>query len=534
MQVLYVATFEVRPGLDADASTDCALVALELLGEWIGGLTDPPVSVAELREPGSVNLSPANDNPSRTASWDFVGDQRIWATRVERRDVRADGSVFVTRVTLGTGPSGSSMRVSMAFEVPSGGLTPTQPPAPRQPHLIRSVVKDPRLEIRVDSQVQDGTYLQVRANDEVRVLAAALAESGRLPILLLHTRTLEAIQAAKYVASGLVGLVRVVTLDYKSTRLLNQILPQCDVPYAGGLLVWADVEAPASLVTSGVLNGGDPERLRAELMSRIAPLSVLTRGTDNLFRQARAAERAAQVRAASTRAAEAAHSGDSAEQLKALRAELAATKSQNDDLYEEWSAADQLAMQRASEVAALKSQVLHLEAQVKQFQVIQQFEGSEDHAPTESLDNAPDLVSGDADSLQRLCEHLERSTAGRFQFTPGAITAWRRASRYPTPAQMRDSLIALARLANDIHDESERSIGHFDKWVYKNYGLSVAMQDDGLSRKARRFDLDGETYDRSPHVKVNDGVPVNECGRIYFANDTANRRIIVDHIGLHL
>ncbi len=71
-----------------------------------------------------------------------------------------------------------------------------------------------------------------------------------------------------------------------------------------------------------------------------------------------------------------------------------------------------------------------------------------------------------------------------------------------------------------------------DRWIRENYDLKVSLQDDQMPKAFRTFTFEGVKYDRTPHVKVNDGVPHHECGRVYFAFDQKNERIIVDHVGL--
>lgn len=534
MQVLYVAGFEIAAAEDAPAEPDPAAVLLELLGEWIGGQTDAPVPASELRASGERELSRAHGANRRHAVWEHVRGEDQWATRVERRDVAMDGGVFITRVTIGDGPDGLSVRVSMARDVPNAGLTPTSPPILRQPAFVAAIAENPRLDVRVDDQVQDGRYLQVRSPQEVALLAEALRKSARLPILLLHTRTLKARAAARTAASRLIGLARVVTLDYRAARALRELVPEIDVPYAGGLLVWADLAASPTVLSSADVNEADPDVLRASLMARIAPLSVLTRGDDDAYRRTRAAARALESARAAQRTAEAEGTGDSEAQIRALREELTVAQSELEYFSDEYDKAEELAAARAKEVAVLQTQVDQLRAQVEQLNVAATYRPQElAAAEVETFDNAPELKVADGESLEAVAQHLERVSAGRIVFTPKATIAWRKATRYATPDEMRDGLVKLAKVSHDIHDGQERAMGHFDTWVRENYDLRISMHDEAMPKKFRKFLFDGELYDRTPHVKVNDGVPPHECGRVYFTIDKPNSRVIVDHVGLH-
>lgn len=159
-------------------------------------------------------------------------------------------SVFVTRVTVGHSERGATVRVSMAREVTSSGLTPSGAVQVLQPGLLPKLVEDARLDVRVAGQAQDGRYLQVRLPEQVELLAESLASENRLPVLLVHTRTVEAQAAARRAAGRLIGLVRVVTLDYRSVQRLRELQPALIVPYARALLVWADMGAPPASYTS--------------------------------------------------------------------------------------------------------------------------------------------------------------------------------------------------------------------------------------------------------------------------------------------
>src|SRR5690606_37450721 len=125
----------------------------------------------------------------------------------------------------------------------------------------------------------------------------------------------------------------------------------------------------------------------------------------------------------------------------------------------------------------------------------------------QDFNDAPTLIAGDVDSLDAVIAHLENCCEGRIAFTLSARTSWKKADHYPTPDQMRTALIKLATVARDLYDGSDRTIGHLDRWVRETYDLKISLQDDQMPRAFRNFTLDGEKYDRTPLVKVNDGVP---------------------------
>lgn len=525
MQVLYVVGFDVAVAKRAPEGTSPARVALELLSQWLGGPGESAVEAEDLLRNGDLELPLAHGSQRRSAAWEHVGGDSSWATRVERRDVAADGSEFVSRVTVGDGPAGTTVRVSMARESLAAGLTPAPLPTMHQPIIVGALSQDERLQVKVDGQVQEGRYIQVRTLDEVDLLAQALSNVRRLPILLLHTRTLEALAGAQRAASRLVGLAQVVTLDYRASRTLNDRLPELEVPYAGGLLVWADMAVPPATIDAAQANHANPDVLRAALMARIAPLSVLTRGVDEAYRRARLEVQARQTNEAAQRTAEAEVSGDAEAALAALRNELDVTRSELAWVYDENSKAEDLARAYASEVLLLR-------AKVEQLTLAQVYRPS-DVAEAETFENAPELVVADAASLEALVQHLERVSKGRILFTTNVSASWRKASRYGTPEMMRECLLKLARVAHEVVGGLAQPRGHFDTWVRENYDLKISMQDDDMPKKFRKFTWEGTTFDRTPHVKVNDGVPPDQCGRIYFAIDKTSGRYLVDSVGLH-
>jgi len=106
---------------------------------------------------------------------------------------------------------------------------------------------------------------------------------------------------------------------------------------------------------------------------------------------------------------------------------------------------------------------------------------------------------------------------------------------YRDHARLEEHLERLARLA-DKWVEAGGSIGaRFDNWALREVGLDIALHDAELVNKnLDQFDFEGQRYSRVPHVKVDDAKAFTDCARIYFAIDHASRRLIIDHVGLHL
>lgn len=534
MQVLYVCNFEVDLQQE-DRGGDAHNVCLELVGRWLAPSSEQAVSVQDLLTSGRRDLKTSRVDATRSATWERVGLGDHWATRLEVRDAVGEAADFITRVTVGSNDSSTTVRVSMARDLPTGALTPTPTTAAIQPAVVRRLATDPRLRVRANGQPQDGRFLQVRTPDEVDSLVRSLKAERRLPILLVHTRTQEATGNVFRAAGRLIGLVQIVTLDYHAARLLALASPGMDVPYAGGLLVWPRLGTPPVLLPSAVINSPELDALRRTLMEKVAPLSVLTGGDDISYRDARRAQLAGEAHLARERAFEAERSGNLREIVKAVSAERDRALDVAAYNEREWEAAQNAAEEYGKEVIQLQAQLEHLRAQVDALTLSLTFAETDSAPPQDpNFDNAPtDLLVADSQSLNFLCEHLEKAANGHILFTPNVASSWEKAANYPTPSDMQVGLVKLARVAAKIYSGEELVIGHLDTWVRENFDLRISLQDDDMPKKFRTFQFEGTTYDRTPHIKVNDGVPHWACGRVYFTLDSLNSRVIVDHIGLH-
>jgi hypothetical protein len=532
MQVLYVVEFEVRP---RDDSVDPYAVTLASIVSWLALAAGQSVDQSAMDSSGRLDLRPNRSGAPRTAVWDVAGAEDSKAVRVEVRDEsRESGPVFVTRLTLGQLDSGTTVRVSMARESSPTWLSPAPPADLRQPGVIRSLLEDDQIVLSIVGQLQDGRYLQVRTDAEVATLVDAIRKPSRLPILLVHTRTLPALAAARTAAAKLVGLVRVVTLDYRASRALDADLPGYAPPLAGARLVWSDPSAPTVSFDESQVSSADSDTLRAQLMRLLAPVSVLARGLDRAYREARRAEIAHQDRDARARTEHALAEGDASAQIEALRDELAAARAGADDWQqlaaEEEQRADRFQME-AGKVPALEAKIEQLTIALRAVSMPGDAEATEED-PWAVL---PGLVTGDAPSAENLFLHLADAAAGRIVFTDRAASSWKK-SKYPFPDEMAECLTKLARVAVALYDGSDRNYPHLDTWIRDEFDLKVALQDDKIEKtsKIRYFDYEGAAHDRTPHVKVRDYAPPSQVGRIHFALEPENRRLIVDHVGLKL
>jgi len=182
----------------------------------------------------------------------------------------------------------------MSREYPSGALTPVRAMTVFQPGIVRGVAEDEDLVLSIGGQRIDKRFAMVRAPTDVSDLISTLRSPGRLPVLLVHMRSLAGKDAAYLASRKLIGLTRVVTLNHAAREALQRAFPGLVVPFGGARLVWSDLGVAGPSVSSAQIESSDREVLRDALMPRLAPVSALARGIDEGWRQARrAAQRSA-------------------------------------------------------------------------------------------------------------------------------------------------------------------------------------------------------------------------------------------------
>ncbi|KRF44600.1 hypothetical protein ASH01_11450 [Terrabacter sp. Soil811] len=531
MHLLYVVDFDAEP-----ASQDVS--AFDLLAghvaAWLSRGSTVSVNEADLTVSGSVVLPPAElaspADVERTAAWEVLAAPDDRALRVSVQHPLASGVELTTRVTVSEVCGRTAFRVGMSREFSGGALTPVRDTSVFQPGVVRAAAMDEQLVLRIGGQRIDERFAMVRSAEEACELVAALRDPARLPVLLVHLRTLAGRDAAFVASRKLIGLVRVVTLNYTTREAVEAAIPGLLVPFGGAQLVWSDLGASGISVSSVQIQKAGREVLRDALMPRLAPVSALARGTDEGWRQARrAAQRAARMdadarlRLAQEAADVGAQSEALEEKVRLLEAELADTQA----LAEAYSA-------EADDLRALARSAEDLRAQVEYWrgQYLAQYapEGDADVDPWEQI---PDLVAATDPTDTFLA--LTDASESRIVFTEAAERSWKRIS-YPHPDDMTAALTALARAAHKLYSEDAGPMGHVDEWFKTGFGLNISTADDTIEKnKAMRyFDFADKRRDQTPHVKVRDAVKPNEVGRIHFAFDKDGCRLIVNHVALKL
>ncbi|MDR6200883.1 hypothetical protein QE374_002792 [Microbacterium sp. SORGH_AS428] len=532
MHLLYVVDFDVESVREGDSAFESLL---EHVAQWLSRGSDVIVCSAELLESGNATLPPIELGDlivsDRVAIWESIAAGMDRALRVSVRQTLDSGIELTTRVTVSEVSGRVSFRVGISREYLGGALTPVRSTDVYQPGIVGAVARDEAMRLRIGGQHVDERFQMVRDVHETVALVEALKSPSRLPILLVHSRSAEIRDAAWVAASKLIGLARVVTLNYATREALQAAIPGLKIPFGGARLVWSNIDAPGVDVTAAEVEAAaDREVLRIRLMPRLAPLAALTRGVDEGWRRARHAVQRAARSDADARVRLAQEAADIGAERDALLAQVAI-------LDGEVAEAQALADSYAHDVEAFKARAdaaEDLTAQVEYWRglYLSQFEPVEE-AATDPWETIPPLRKSSDPTGTFLA--LTDASGSCIVFTEAAGRSWKKIS-YPDPLDMTQALTTLARAAQKLYGDDPGVAGHLDDWFKQNFGLNVSTADDTIekNKSLRYFVFEGERREQVPHVKVRDGVKPNEVGRIHFALDNHGRRLIVNHVALKL
>lgn len=427
MQELYIVDVELLPPDQNDGPSTGTYDEGQLtLLHWLQHASPSAIEIGDLKYASKAPLKDGAAGSSRHATWDIARDGDNRALRVEIRDTYDDGRPdFVTRVTLASMNRATTARVSMARASSSARLIPVGAADLYQPSVLRTLAMNRNLRLSIGGQRQDGRYEQVRRPQEVQLLLQSLRNPSRLPILLAHVRTTEAMATVKKSAAGLIGMCSVVSVSLPVIRQLASELPG-HAPTAGGAsLVWSDLHATPIRLGSEVVNSGDPDALRKTLMRPLAPLSVLSRGSETKFSQIRRDETRVKERRAAEASLAAHARGDMAAENAALHAQLRAAL----ESLTEWQELAAYEEQRANELQAEAEESSRLRAQVEQLSVALSASPAPSAASESedaSWDDLPRLKSANADSAVAFFNALEDLTDNKIVFSDHAAQSWKK------------------------------------------------------------------------------------------------------------
>lgn len=398
-------------------------------------------------------------------------------------------------------------------------------PAPldlHPPRLVGSLIA------RHATDTGDGIALACRArylqpDDIVAFIQGVLTlPTRRLPVLLLSPPAGAEAPATDpdLLASELAGLAHVYVLSGRLAweRLRDEVGPGRVVPGGGARLYWPGF-TPGDQVRHPYWNRralpSRPGRrpFRRQVFDLLAPLSVLRMPVDSAIAAVRAAETVGRLTDLQRRTADAAADAAVEDALTTIE-RLEASEAEVTELRSELEAKNEEILRHRENWAAVRG-------------------AAPEPEPSSDGDAEGDPSSvSDWREVSELVEILADS--GAIVFTDD-VRRRLPDCPYPDPDRMYAHLEALAEAAEDFRAADASLNGRFEDWIAREYGLKVAMHDEGLARDGGdSFIHEGINYSRQPHVKVDDGVPGSQCGRIYFALDSERRRLVVDHVGLHL
>lgn len=531
MHLLYVVAFNVE-GLD---ELDPHPHLLELTAEWLSRGSARAVAPDQLATSGQAELTSVGFGGAeveRIATWERLDTGGDTALRLSVLQTLDSGVELTTRVTIAKVAGRVSFRVGMSREFTGGALTPVRETSVFQPGIVEAVARDARLVLKIDGQQVDERFQMVKTPQEASVLVDVLRSPARLPILLVHSRTLGGRDAAYYASRKLVGLVRVVTLNFATRDVLQRALPPLVIPFGGARLVWSDVAASGIELTAEKIATGGRESLRNALMQLLAPVSALVRGVDDGWREVRQSVARAARAQANERIHLAQQAADTGAELEAMREKVAlleAEVKEAHDLAESYSADLESAKSTARSIEDAQADAEYWKGQyLGQFTSVDEQEEAKD-----PWDEVPVLEAG-VDPSDTFLALMDASDS-RIMFTDNAERSWQKIS-YPDPEDMTEALTTLARAACQLYGDEPGTIGRIDDWFKTNFGINVATSDDTIekSKALRDFEFEGKTWNQKNHVKVRDGVKPNEVGRIHFDFDHEGKRLIVNHVALKL
>ncbi|MDU0290041.1 hypothetical protein [Saccharothrix longispora] len=519
---------------DSAAPDQAFEVLLENLHRWISREANDAPALSDLRAEGKAVYRKrgfgGEPDSVREAVWQVDGDESVHALRIEiRQPLGVEGASFLSRVTISQAGSEALFRIVMGRDITSGWLSPVPVEELRRPSLVRHVVQDARLRVKVLGQVVDDRYLTFSAPAELGLLVNAVTNASRLPLLVVHPLGDSGYNFVRKAADELLGMARVACLVNQAAWFeFNQDLSMAPVPFGGARLYWPDLKAQHPDFSRKFFEDSGAGEAAHRIMRVLAPVSVVARGRDRGWEAATAAGRTIVAERTSKQLSAARARGDNAEENRVLSSRV----EQLEHDVETWVALNE---ELIEEKSALESQIRELDqqkylAESWRQQYLELLKSP--HAAVEvDLDSAPEYA---VDRIPLLLRFLEDWSGGTCRFTENAAGQWRK-SAYPHPEKMRSALLALTKAAVRFSEQRGSISMLLDDWFRENFDLKVAMGDKKLvAMGLDRFMFENAEFSRVPHVKLDDRTSPNQVGRIYFAIDHASGSFIVDHIGLKL
>lgn len=530
MQLLYVVNFDVT-------GDEAYERVLSHVATWLSD-EDAPLTAESFRQPGSQALRTTYVNDqvvTRHGVWEVVdnGDDRAFKLTV----AQASGTdlELTTRVTVTELDGSTHFRVGIGRENTSQRLIPVRDTEVFQPNIVRALTYDPGLTLRTSGQLVEARYIPVKTSAEAREVADQLPVSTRLPLLLVHARTSDVWELAKTLSRKLLGLARVVTVNFEASRTISSVHPEVKVPFSGLMLVWPGMSAEPMVLTADLIQELGENHILRVLSRRLGALSALGNGTDIQWQAVKSSADRARMRALLERAEQARAGGDAQGEIEALTQQVEMLTASNAELAAIGEDAMQTADAKARQLTELETELELARREAKTWREAYQGQ-SEATEPDDPWEAIPVLVPRSDPEATFLA--ITDAASEHIVFTENARKSWASID-YPEPEDMTAKLISLARAAVELYSGESGNLPKLGLWFKEQHGINVALTDQTISDKKKKdfkwltaFEHEGETLSGVPHVKVRDAVKLNECGRIHFALEPKKHRIVVHHVAV--
>jgi len=535
MQLMYV----VEVVVEGDAAFERIVAHV---ADWLSGPQEQ-LTPSDFASNGARELSPARTPKgtyARHGDWEVLETGGTRALKSVVSQAVGTDLELSTRVTVSSIDGIVRFRVGIGRETTNQRLVPVGATDIYQPGILRLLDQDEALTLRARGQLVNGRYIPVKTAVEAIAVADILTGEDRLPLALIHVRSTDTWDLARELSRKLLGLVRTVTLNFETARVIAEAHPEVRVPFGGLAIAWPGLGAPPLTLSAERLSDLGVEEIRRVLAQRLGALAALGNGEDAAWRRVRSLAENARLAELSEQASRAREGGDKDGEISALQQQVEALEEAKAEL----EAIGEDALQQAETSARLARQLESERNQAREeaemwqtsYRDLSAGKSVGAPAPQDAWSEIPELVPR-ADPEATFFA-ITDAASEHIVFTDRARKSWADID-YPEPADMTEKRVALARAAVALYDGEEKSIPLLDDWLKEQFGLTVALTDQTITKWKRKemrwlneFEFEDETLNATPHVKVRDAVKFNECGRIHFALEAKKGRLVVQHVGV--
>ncbi|MFW0772721.1 hypothetical protein ACLRGI_06095 [Paenarthrobacter nitroguajacolicus] len=533
MELLYVVDLEVTGGDSYN----------RVLGHIAAWLSSPskPLSADALQESGEQDLAPGRSvggTIPRRGEWQVVNNDHARALKLVVRQAALVGLNLTTRITVGTTGDKTQFRIGIGRATTHNALVPVSPTEVYQPSILRRLDLDPTLSLFSAGQPVEGRYLQIKTLPEATAVAGSLPRANRLPTVLVHVRSPETWDLARELSHKLLGLAQTLTLNFATSQAITAVHPIVTVPFGGLTLAWPALAASSVTISAEEIRERGAEQIRLSLTRRLGSIAALGHGRDKIWAAAKTADSEARMQELLLQAESARDRRDYTGEIDALNRQVEVLNASNAELLEIGEDAMRDYDSVSAQLAARETDLERALLEAKTWR--ESYEGAVSNVeaiPDDPWAEIPRLVprQNPAETFTAITD----AAMDHIVFTERAHKSWQDIE-YPEPEDMTEQLVQLARAAVALYSGEEQSMPRLDDWFKGEYGVTVALTDQTISKWKRKdmrwlnsFEYEGVTeLDATPHVKVKDAVKFNECGRIHFALEPQKGRLVVQHVGV--